>query len=204
MDFLLEEILSQPRVLRATLDRYWEDESLLRPLARVMGRGRYQMLLLTGMGSSYFALYPACTFLNEHGISAIMVEASELLHYYKDLISDRVLVVIASQSGETVEVKKLLDEVRDGTSIVSITNDAKNYLARNNDLPLFLYAGQAMGPASKTYTATVTVSLLFAMYLTSRGNSDTGLWKRWLQTSPLSYLPCKGEREISTCGWRMT
>jgi len=167
MDYFLEEILSQPRVLRATLDHYLEDESLLRPVAKAMEQGKYQLLLLTGMGSSYFALYPACIYLNEHGLSAIMVEASELLHYYKDLISDRVLAVIASQSGETAEVKKLLGEVRGRTSVVSLTNDADNYLARNSDLPLFLYAGQESGPASKTHTVTVTVSLLLAMYLTS-------------------------------------
>lgn len=167
MDYFLEEILSQPRVLRATLDRYLEDESLLRAVSRVTVQGRYQLVLLTGMGSSYFALYPACVYLNEHGLSAIMVEASELLHYYKGLVSDRVLVVIASQSGETAEVKKLLSEVRGSTSIVSLTNDAENYLVRNSDLPLFLYAGQESGPASKTHTATISVSLLLAMSLTS-------------------------------------
>jgi len=172
MDYFLEEILSQPRVLRATLDRYLEDESLLRSVSRVMEQGRYQLLLLTGMGSSYFALYPACIYLNEHGLSAIMVEASELLHYYKDLISDRALVVIASQSGETVEVKRLLGEVSGRTLIMSVTNDADNYLVRNSDLPLFLYAGQESGPASKTYTATVTVLFLLAMYLTSTMNKQ--------------------------------
>jgi len=172
MDYFLEEILSQPRVLRATLDRYLEDGSLLQPVANMMERGGYQLLLLTGMGSSYFAFYPACIYLNEHGLSAIMVEASELLHYYRNLVSDRVLVVIASQSGETAEVKKLSAEVRGMTSIVSVTNDAQNNLARNSDLPLFLYAGQESGPASKTHTATISVLLLLAMYLTSTMNKQ--------------------------------
>ncbi len=172
MDYFLEEILSQPRVLRATLDRYLEDESLLRPVARAMERGRYQLLLLTAMGSSYFALYPPCIYLNEHGLFAIMVEASELLHYYRNLVSDRLLVVIASQSGETAEVKKLAAEVRGRTSIVTVTNDAQNYLAGNSDLPLFLYVGQESGPASKTHTATMSVLLLLAMHLTSSLNKQ--------------------------------
>ncbi|MCJ7667632.1 MAG: SIS domain-containing protein [Anaerolineae bacterium] len=172
MDYFLEEILSQPRVIRATLDRYLEDECLLRSVSRVMEQGRYQLILLTGMGSSYFALYSACVYLNEHGLSATMVEASELLHYYKGLISDRVLVVIASQSGETVEVQKLLGEVGGRTLIMSLTNDAENYVARNSGLPLFLYAGQESGPASKTHTATISVMLLLAMYLTSTMNKQ--------------------------------
>ena len=167
MDHFLHEILSQPGLLRATVDRYLEDESLLQSVNKVRNRAGYDLVLLTGMGSSYFALYPACIYLSEHGLPAFMVEASELLHYYSNLVSDRVLVVIASQSGETVEVKKLLGEVGGRTLVVSVTNDAENYLARNSDMPLFLYAGNERAPASKTHTATVGVVLLLAMYLTA-------------------------------------
>ncbi len=167
MDYFLEEILSQPRVLRATLDRYSEDESLLRSVSRATKQGEYPLALLTGMGSSYFALYPACIYLIEHGLSATMVETSELLHYYGGLISDRVLVVIASQSGETVEVKKLLGEFGGRTFMASVTNDAENYLARNSDLALFLYGGEERAPASKTHTTTIAVTSLLAMSLAS-------------------------------------
>jgi len=167
MDYFLEEILSQPRVLRATVDRYVKDDSLLRAVSEVRNRGEYHLVLLTGMGSSYFAFYPACIYLNEHGLPAIMAETSELLHYYGGLVSERVLVVIASQSGETVEVKRLLGELSDRTLIMSVTNDADNHLAGNSDLPLFLCAGAERGPASKTYTATLAVAYLSAMYLTS-------------------------------------
>lgn len=166
-DRFLEEILSQPQVLRATLDRYLEDESLLRPVSRVTEQKRYDLVLLTGMGTSYFGAYPASIYLNENGLPAIMIEASELLHYYQELISDRVLVVITSQSGETAEARKLLDEVGDRTLVMSVTNDAKSYVTRNSDLPFFLYAGQEDGPASKTYTSTLMVLLLCAMALTS-------------------------------------
>jgi glucosamine--fructose-6-phosphate aminotransferase (isomerizing) len=167
MDCFLEEIFSQPRVLRATLDRYLEDESLLRSVSRAMKLGEYPLVLLTGMGSSYFALYPACIYLVEHGLSATMVETSELLHYYGGVISSQVLVVVASQSGETVEVKKLLSEFGGRSLIASITNDAENYLAKNSDLALFLYGGEERGPASKTHTATIAVASLLAMCLTS-------------------------------------
>lgn len=172
MDYFLEEILSQPRVLRASVDRYLEDDALLQAVNKVRDEGGYRLVLLTGMGSSYFALYPACIYLSEHGLPAFMVEASELLHYYKDLVSERVLVVIASQSGETVEVKRLLGEVGGKSFIISVTNDAENHLARNSDLPLYLHAGEERAPASKTHTATVAVVLLLAMHLTSTGDSQ--------------------------------
>ncbi len=166
MDYFLEEILSQPRVLRATLKRYLEDESLLRSVSKVGEQVGYDLALLTGMGSSYFALYPACIYLSEHGLSAIMIEASELLHYHRGLVSDRILVVIASQSGETIEVKKLVSEVGGRTFIMSVTNTVENYLAGNSDLPVFLHSGEERAPASKTHTATIAVVLLLAMCLT--------------------------------------
>jgi glucosamine--fructose-6-phosphate aminotransferase (isomerizing) len=165
MDYFLEEILSQPRVLRATLERYLEGDSGLRSVKRAGKRPDYDLVLLTGMGSSYFALYPACIYLSEHGVPAFMVEASELLHYYSGLVSEHALVVIASQSGETAEVKKLVAEVGGRTLIVSVTNGDDNYLARNSEVPLFLYAGEERAPASKTHTATIVVALLVAMHL---------------------------------------
>lgn len=165
MDYFLEEILSQPQVLRATLDRYLEDDAGLRSVKSAGKRSDYDLVLLTGMGSSYFALYPACIYLCEHGVPAFVVEASELLHYYSDLVSERTLVLIASQSGETAEVKKLMAEVGDRTLVVSVTNGDDNYLARNSDVPLFLYAGEERAPASKTHTATIVVVLLVAMHL---------------------------------------
>jgi glucosamine--fructose-6-phosphate aminotransferase (isomerizing) len=173
MNHFLEEILSQPRVLRATLDRYLEDESLLRSVSRPTKQGEYPLVLLTGMGSSYFALYPACTYLVEHGLPASMVETSELLHYYGGLISNRALVVIASQSGETVEVQKLLRECGGRTFIASVTNDAESYVASNSDLALFLYAGKERAAASKTHTTTIAVAALLAMCLTSTMSKET-------------------------------
>jgi len=97
------------------------------------------------MGTSYFALYPACVYLNAHDMPAVMFETSELLHYYQGLVSDRVLVVVVSQSGETIEAKRLLDEVGDRTLVVSLTNNAESYVARNSDLPLPMHAGGGRG-----------------------------------------------------------
>jgi glucosamine--fructose-6-phosphate aminotransferase (isomerizing) len=166
-DIFLKEILSQPRVLRTILDRYLEDENLLRPVSVAARRKTHDLILLTGMGSSYFALYPTCIYLNERGVPAVMLETSELLHYYRGLISDRVLVVLVSQSGETIEAKRLFDEIGDGTIVMGITNNAKSHVARNSDLPIFLHAGQEDGPASKSYTASLMVLLLCAMALTA-------------------------------------
>jgi glucosamine--fructose-6-phosphate aminotransferase (isomerizing) len=169
-DVLLEEILSQPQVLRAVLDRYTSDETPLRGLTR---RKKHGLILLTGMGSSYYALYPACIALNERGVPAFMLETSELLHYHLGLVSERTLLVLISQSGETVEGLRLLDAIRGGALVMSITNNEASSIARCSDLSLPMLAGQEGGPASKSYTASLIVLLLCAMALTTGVDPQT-------------------------------
>lgn len=170
MDRFLKEILSQPQVLRSILDRYLNDEMLFQPMKDTIDKR--DIIIMTGMGSSQYAFYPACIYLNEHGLPSFVLEASELIYYYKDLITPRVLLWIASQSGETIEVKKLLDEVGDHSFSIGVTNDADGHVAKNCDLPLFLYAGSEEGPSSKTYTSTLLVNLISAMAIT-KGTSET-------------------------------
>jgi glucosamine--fructose-6-phosphate aminotransferase (isomerizing) len=168
MDRFLEEILSQPQVLRSILDRYMNDDMLFQSMKDALDER--EMIVMSGMGSSQYAFYPACIYLNEYGLSSYVLEASELLHYYKDLITPRVLLWIASQSGETIEVKKLLDEVGGHSFTIGVTNDADGYVAKNCNLPLFLDAGSEEGPSSKTYTSTLLVNLISAIAITTGTN----------------------------------
>lgn len=167
MDFFLEEILEQPGVLRSIIGRYASDRSSLDSIARMMAKKGDRSVLLTGMGSSLFALHPGCLYLNDHGWPVHMVEASELLHYRIHAVHSGDIVVIASQSGETIEVQRLLSVLKGRSTIIGITNEPQSCLASNSELSLFLHAGEERGPASKTYTALVCVTLLMAMRLTS-------------------------------------
>lgn len=174
MDALLRETLSQPQILCAALDHYTGDETLLRSL-RELARQEHDLLLLTGMGTSYFALYPACIYLNEHGVPAFMLETSELLHYHLGLVTERTLVVLVSQSGETVEGVRLLEAVGGKPLVLSVTNNEASTIACRSALSLPLLAGQEEGPASKSYTASLAVLLLCAMAL------STGIERRIIQ-----------------------
>lgn len=166
MDFL-EEIFEQPRVVRTMIDRCLFDEPLWDAIDRAMAQRHNGALVLTGMGSSYFALYPGCIYLNDQGVPSHMVETSELVHYCLRAVHSDDIVVIASQSGETIEVQRLLSLLKSRATIIGITNEQRGHLARNSDLSLLLHAGEERGPASKTYTAVVCVTLLMAMHLSS-------------------------------------
>ena len=76
-----------------------------------MRSGRWQRVILTGMGSSYHALHPLLLGLLGHGIPAQMVETSELIHHAAGLIAPEALIVAVSQSGASVEILELMKQL---------------------------------------------------------------------------------------------
>src|SRR5688572_6283191 len=99
-DFL-RDVLAQPAAIEATVSALHADRSTLRALTDL--RRRCDSVVLAGMGTSHAALYPLELRLAEAGLPTSRWEASELLHYGRTL-PPRSMVVLASQSGETVEI----------------------------------------------------------------------------------------------------
>ena len=81
-DIFLAEIAGQPGAIRRAAAAAAEQDGRLGRLRQELGRrGR---VVLTGMGSSYDACYPAATMLASAGVMATMVDAAELLHFRLD------------------------------------------------------------------------------------------------------------------------
>ena len=128
----LRDILDQPRVLEETLAQLEVSESLQR-LAGGLKEGKFEKVVLTGMGSSFHALHPLNIQLIDHGFTAVMVETSELLHYQNRLFDPKTLIVAVSQSGQSAEVVRLLD-INDGrSSVIAVTNTPGSPLAEQAD-----------------------------------------------------------------------
>jgi len=72
----LQDILGQPQALQDTL-RGLDSSKPLNRLVTRLRRGSYQRIVLTGMGGSFHALYPATLELVDHGFNAIRVETSD-------------------------------------------------------------------------------------------------------------------------------
>lgn len=152
----LADILEQPEALRS-IAKVYKKHAAWQQLRSGITSGRYQQVVLTGMGGSYNSLFPTWLHLNQHGIPAIHVEASELIHYAPAILSgDRgqhTLFVVVSQSGESIEIQRLLDLTSEQIDIVSITNRSDNSLVRRSQISLPTQAGAEVGVATKTYTS---------------------------------------------------
>jgi glucosamine--fructose-6-phosphate aminotransferase (isomerizing) len=156
----LRDLLDQPDSLSATLASL-DTPKPLREIATKLRRGRFRSIVLTGMGSSFHALHPTNIDLIKHGLVAMMVETSELVHYKRQLFDPKTLIIAVSQSGQSAEIVRLLQINRRKSTIIAVSNTADSPLARNADATLLTQAGSEFSVSCKTYvTALMTLRWL--------------------------------------------
>jgi glucosamine--fructose-6-phosphate aminotransferase (isomerizing) len=164
----LSDILDQPRALEET-HRLLESPPALEALARRLIDGQYDRVVLTGMGSSYHGLHPLHLRLVETGVSAIMVESSELLYHQRRLLEGGTLLVLLSQSGRSAEIVRLLEETRGRLETIGITNTADSPLAREATTAVLTHAGEEATVSCKTHLAAQMAVAWLGAQLTGGG-----------------------------------
>lgn len=148
------DILDQPEALQRSLLGFESSRDLTK-YSENLSHGVYKRLILTGMGSSYFALYPLHLRLLEHRIASLMVETSELIHYMPQFLEPESLLIVVSQSGRSAEIVRLLKAARDRVQIISITNDESSPLATQSNAVVMIRAGQESTVSCKTYVSSL-------------------------------------------------
>jgi glucosamine--fructose-6-phosphate aminotransferase (isomerizing) len=144
-------------------------------LDRVAAIGHERTVVFTGMGSSYDACYPAVTALAAAGIPTLHIDASELLHFRRNVLADAGLLVAVSQSGESAEVVRLIEGIgRDDRSpfVVAVTNGIDNTLARLAGGVLDTRTGDEVGPSTMTFAAALIVVATVARVLRGETRGD--------------------------------
>jgi glutamine---fructose-6-phosphate transaminase (isomerizing) len=156
------DLLDQPRALRATWS-VLRDTPVFENIARSSERGRFQSVVLTGMGSSYHGLHPLSIELAENGWTPLMVETSELIHYYPHLLAPETLVVAVSQSGRSVETVHMLEQNAQRATVIGVTNTADSPLAQRANYAVLTVAGDEFTVSCKTYvSAQMALSIVAA------------------------------------------
>ncbi len=149
-----DDILEQPQALQQTLDDLRTSEPLT-SFARGLTGERYRRIVLTGMGSSFFAAQPLVLRLISQGFHAQAIETSEMIHHATGLIEPHTLIVAVSQSGESVEVLRLMELARNKATVVGVTNAPDSPLARESAAAVMTRAGQETSVSCKTYVSTL-------------------------------------------------
>ncbi len=109
-----------------------------------------------------YAAYPAQNYLISQGIRALVWETAELLHHHMRFLGPDTLLVVVSQSGESVEVIKLLEKLPARTSVLAVANFENSTLAHRGQILLPMMAGGQASVSIKTYTCSVAVLMYLA------------------------------------------
>jgi glutamine---fructose-6-phosphate transaminase (isomerizing) len=166
MSTLMQEIAQQPSALADLRKFYSSPGAISHKALRKLVSKWPPVVVFTGMGSSLYAAYPAQAFLTALGFRALVWETAELLHHHLKVLKPDTLVVVVSQSGETVEVTELLKVLPPKCGLLGVVNVEASTLARRAKLMLPMMAGHQSTVSTKTYMASVTVLMYLAFALT--------------------------------------
>ena len=157
----IEDILSQPAVLRTALETY-----ALSGLEKI-NLAEFDRIVISGMGSSCYAAYPALVQLANQSIPVQLVNAAELLHSLYGMIQPRSLLWLNSQSGRSAELVSLLERIKPAppARLLSFVNDIFSPLGERADVCIPIHAGEEATVSTKTYTNMLAVNLLAAIQL---------------------------------------
>lgn len=175
MNKFLKEIEEQPQALKETLNYYAEGkgkESLLQVVG-LWQSGRYDKIIFTGMGSSYFISYAATCLINGGEIKSFAINAGELLHYQFSLLDQSTLLVCISQSGESYEIVKILEKLSPKVTVVAICNEPDSTLVKKAQISLLSKAGKEEMTSTKTFISTYLVTYLLSLSFHAKFNDSS-------------------------------
>jgi glucosamine--fructose-6-phosphate aminotransferase (isomerizing) len=128
--------------------------------------------------------------LTSHGYISLLTETAELVHYFHRLLDAETLIVVVSQSGQSAEIVRLVEENRGRAQLVAVTNTADSPLASQADAVFLTNAGQEFSVSCKTYVAAL-MALSQMGALLSNGDPESTR-SELAQAAPgvASYLHC--------------
>ncbi len=156
------EINEQPDALRAIASYYRDDEGAERLVKAVELMKSADSIILSGMGTSFYAAYLFERETCGAGPVITCADAGELFHFGMDRFDSATLLIAISQSGESAETKSLTNAAAEKCPVITIVNDETSSMAQAADLVLPLRAGEESAISAKTYTNTIALLLLLA------------------------------------------
>lgn len=175
MSILLDEIHQQPETLRAFLER--EDGAVAGIARALSGRGfRYVFFAARGT-SDNAARYGQYLFGMFNRLPVALAAPSLFTVYETPPRLDGALVIGISQSGQSPDVVRVLEEARrQGAPCVAVTNDAGSPLAQAADHHILLGVGEERSvAATKTYTAELAALALLSLKLAGLDDQEQAL-----------------------------
>ena len=167
--FMLKEIHEQPQAIRDTLASRLKDGLVdLSGEISLLPEQIYEIdkIQIVACGTAYHAGLVGKVALEEFTRIPVEVDIASEYRYRNPIITEKTLVIVISQSGETADTLAALREAqRSGAKVLAITNVVGSSVAREADEVIITWAGPEIAVAStKAYTTQLIALYLLATY----------------------------------------
>ncbi|MCR4687543.1 MAG: glutamine--fructose-6-phosphate transaminase (isomerizing) [Lachnospiraceae bacterium] len=167
--FMLKEIMEQPEAVRKTISPRIKDNRIF--FEELAGKEE----LLKGINKIYMIACGSAYHVGMVGkyiiekLARIPVEAAlaSEFRYASPLVDEHTLIIVISQSGETLDSMAALREAkRLGARVLSIVNVIGSSIARESDEVIYTMAGPEIAVATtKAYNTQLIILTMFGYYL---------------------------------------
>ena len=198
--FMLKEIMEQPEAIRKTAFSRIRDNRIVFEDMKFTAEQIKDVsrIFIIACGSSYHV-----GVVGKYNLERLMRKPVEVclaseFRYSDPLVDDKTLVIVISQSGETLDTMAALREAKArGARVVSIVNVVGSSIARESDDVLYTWAGPEIAVATtKAYSTQLAVIDMLAIYMADNlGRLDAAEYARLVEE--LQMLPEKIETVLA-------
>ncbi len=166
--FMLKEIMEQPEAVRKTVSPRLADGKILLQELEDAGNiiQNISRIYIVACGSAYHVGMIGKYTLEK--LLHIPVEAclASEFRYSEPILGETALVIVISQSGETLDSMAALREAKKrGSKVLSIVNVMGSSIARESDFVLYTWAGPEIAVATtKAYTTQMVLLIMLGVF----------------------------------------
>lgn len=166
--FMMKEIYEQPEAIRKTISpRIHEGKIILDNIALTAEKIKeIDKVFIVACGTAYHVGVVGKYAFEKLLRIPVEVDVASEFRYREPIITEKSLVIIISQSGETADTLAALRESKKhGAYVLSIVNVVGSTIANESDDVLYTWAGPEIAVAStKAYSTQLAVMYLIALY----------------------------------------
>jgi len=184
--FMIKEIFEEPKVIKDTINPRIKDGKISLDSINLTSEDleKIEKIYIVACGTAYHAGVVGKYLIEKLARIPVEVDVASEFRYRAPIISDKNLVIIISQSGETLDTLFALREAKKkGARVLSIVNVVGSSIARESNDVLYTWAGPEIAVAStKAYNTQLSALYLIALdFAMKKGRIDEEFYKRIIE-----------------------
>ena len=171
-DFMLKEIHEQPRAVKDTLASkiaLGKEISIDNISFTKEQLENFDRVYIVACGTAYHAGLVGKTVIEKFAKIPVEIDIASEFRYREPMITNKTLIIVVSQSGETADTLAVLrDSKKQGARVLAITNVVGSSVSREADDVFYTLAGPEIAVAStKAYVTQLAAFYILGLYFAS-------------------------------------